>query len=691
MVKKSKNKKNKNVPLSKRKIGKSIAIALASITGTALFAGGIAYFINPEGTKEFLNIGNGTELVEENKESDEIKDLKSKINILEESIKILESEKETTIEQLNKFKAELESEKELTEEQKLQIEEFELEIENKNNLINSLNTQILELQLKIQQLENDLKNNIADNLNILEVNKSVSSPKYIFNFEDKILIINNSYALIINKNNSESTSINLSINTSTTYKIFAKKIDDNNVILGFTNTGNYAKVFKINIENETYDEINFFDSENVQISNVKYMYNYLITSDNKIYVSTNSGVFKIEDNKLNLIFEITSACYFNEINDDIYINSTYLYKLDKLTNEVIKLTEESISNYNKTFKDKYGNLIIYSELSSSKGYLKFIDEDHVLSSSYSFGNKAELINGILVNTENNNYFDNKTKSVANASLIGIDFKKEYIETETDIYYFSTENGLICENKETGERIKIESDSNLGYVFEIEGKYYFKGQNSLLQYLNLENKTLETFNVKGGLSVSKNHTSMVKIDGNRALLFNNFNNYTSVGGSIAVVDLEINEYIYQLSMGSREKFIIKDNYFYTYDLDSFNRLNLTTLEADEIKVQIYSGYNQEIYINEKNQALLVNAGLNGVSYVIDLTNFTSTIKYGVSTINKFNDYFMLNMQNGTTYVSYLYDFESDKFYFTQTPISKVIADDGTEFLISSGPKNLIYFI
>lgn len=690
MVKKSKNKKNKNVPLSKRKIGKSIAIALASITGTALFAGGIAYFINPEGTKEFLNIGNGTELVEENKESDEIKDLKSKINILEESIKILESEKETTIEQLNKFKAELESEKELTEEQKLQIEEFELEIENKNNLINSLNTQILELQLKIQQLENDLKNNIADNLNILEVNKSVSSPKYIFNFEDKILIINNSYALIINKNNSESTSIKLSINTSTTYKIFAKKIDDNNVILGFTNTGNYAKVFKINIENETYDEINFFDSENVQISNVKYMYNYLI-SDNKIYVSTNYGVFKIEDNKLNLIYEIKSACYFNEINDDIYINSTYLYKLDKLTNEVIKLTEESISNYNKTFKDKYGNLIIYSELSSSKGYLKFIDEDHVLSSSYSFGNKAELINGILVNTENNNYFDNETKSVANASLIGIDFKKEYIETETDIYYFSTENGLICENKETGERSKIESDSNLWYMFEIEGKYYFKGQDSLLQYLNLENKTLETFNVKGGLSVSKSHTSMVKIDGNRALLFNNYNNYTSVGGSIAVVDLETNEYIYQLSMGSREKFIIKDNYFYSYDLDSFNRLNLTTLEADEIKVQISSGYNQEIYINEKNQALLVNAGSNGVSYVIDLTNFTSTIKYGVSTINKFNDYFMLNMQNGTTYVSYLYDFESDKFYFTQTPISKVIADDGTEFLISNGPKNLIYFI
>lgn len=147
----------------------------------------------------------------------------------------------------------------------------------------------------------------------------------------------------------------------------------------------------------------------------------------------------------------------------------------------------------------------------------------------------------------------------------------------------------------------------------------------------------------------------------------------------------------LSMGSREKFIIKDNYFYSYDLDSFNRLNLTTLEADEIKVQISSGYNQEIYINEKNQALLVNAYSNGVSYVIDLTNFTSTIKYGVSTINKFNDYFMLNMQNGTTYVSYLYDFESDKFYFTQTPISKIIADDGTEFLISSGPKNLIYFI
>lgn len=174
----------KIVPESKKTHKKRVGRIIASVLAVSALAGGLTFCLTNDKVKSYLGIG--SEIIEtETKKDLEIKDLKSKINVLEDSVKILNQDKEklilerdialknheTAVAERDAFKNQLDLEKELTAEQSAKLSELETRVESTQNALTLAENTLIEKEDLILNLENQIED-LNEQIKNLETEKS---------------------------------------------------------------------------------------------------------------------------------------------------------------------------------------------------------------------------------------------------------------------------------------------------------------------------------------------------------------------------------------------------------------------------------------------------------------------------------------------------------------------------------------
>lgn len=667
------NKNNKStkkvIPLSNKAHKKRIARILAAVLGITTVAGAATFCLTNDKVKTYLGIG--VEHIETKTEDNkEIQDLKSKVNVLEDSIKVLQNEKAKALNELENYKSTLKSLQDLTTEQKQRLAELQQQVSNKQTIIDSLNSQIAEYKAQIELLESKLKNPIEENLKYIKVNQSIGALIDVYSYKNKILVVGTSKILTADKDTNEHKIIN---NVQISTNVYIKKIDEKNFLICYQLSGNsLLRILKINIENDENEFLKLYDGESEISSN--YLYSCVTTSSNRAYISTSKGIFEVKSDRLDLITkDIKGDITLNAIDDEIYTTSTYGYKIDS-QNQLTKLSEQGISGYSKYYKDIFGNLFV-----GSSNSFKYYNEELKSFTDLSSTGSPSLENGkIFVGFST--YFDNVSKTlVSNDNGVS----KKFIETSNYLYFYGQINGLTKMDKVNGEISNIECDNIFTNCVVIDSQIYFIGSNNVFKF---ENDNLYKTNLQEGITLKGNSfQSAVKVNSNEALLFNTQG--ITADGYIAILNLETNTITKVINAGSCHKYYLNEDFFISYNFsDGLSVLNLQTYDLKQYRFSFDYANNRYPDIYLKDNKILLAEKTYGYSFLIDLEKETVTNKYLVGS-SKFNDYFFFSVSSGVDGAYVLYDFESDKLM--ALPKCNLVNTEDGDFLITT--MGDIYYI
>lgn len=681
--KKVNNNKNNGVPLSKKKLGKRIAIALAGVTITGALAGGIAYFVDPQGFKDFLNISSGTELVQDEKDNEEVTELKNKVKILEESINLLKTEKEAALEKLNEYKASLDSEKELTAEQQAKIDDLEKSVEEKDALILNLENQVEILTKQIEDLKNQLAgatNSVKEKLSTFEMKFDSANITNLYKFENFLFLSSNNSVEVVNLTTSVQKSIITGINDDTEfYEINDNLYISNNAMFGCFDKETEEFV-NFNVESINYDRL-MGDLEEVKV-----------LEDGSVYIKTTGTIAFLSAENEFKIYRIKA--FLNE-NDVIYFkgctSNTSDYGLYKIENykDVTKLTGINFNdiNYGGNSISKIDDFLMYKYRASISSYtlkmfnLNSSEEINLLSringsfngefNFLKYNNEIFISSGTSNNTigvykivdgtatkmstiTNYQYYDLK---VVNGYLFDSTFSYVYNITTGEFQLaltsasttnkdkFVINNGTLIltnqakhfdEESLTFKDFNFESNDYTGCnynVQEVNGKLFCSSNSSSATkqgvfYIDLETKTIKKVTDSGNgdiLNTGYNFQNSISLNENLILMFN----CSSSEKYAVVIDTNTMQVINVYTNFGANVVIYKNkaisnynNYIKVLDLET---MELKTIYSKESTSSLTISYTQgnNVYFSTNNA---------GDTVVLNLEDYSVAYEYGVGNID-----------------------------------------------------------
>lgn len=681
------NKKNNKIkssrpPYSNNKIGKKIAWALAGVTLVGALAGGLTYGIKSGKFDSLLNIGN--EFQQESAEQKELKNLREQLNILKDSIKILEDEKATAFKNLEDYKSKISELKNASEEQKQELARLQQAYEEKDALVSSLTSQMIEFQAQIQALEeelNQLKTNSVDKklTTVTFEKESTFTATGMFVKDNTILIWNASTTYLVDKANKSSTKIN-----GTCYNQ-----DD---LIYLVNSG-ASKISKFKFETSQFKDIELkLNDEAVTFKSIANFTildngNFAFRGNTGTSSSTNLAYFYINGELHKTTGGTTSLTKFHQVKDKFFASGsgTYLLGEDYSLTQVCSTSSYSINFYE--FKDK---LFLSYEYSSSIAYCYlFNDDTKKFDISVSGWNTSNLnhatfieFNNHLFNSYDLRIFDEEqnkfvsTGGYNNAISTVFVLNNKFFNIYTNVSPSSSCTPKIF-NEETKQFISIEADSDINYC----NKHLILN-NQLYVSTTLSNKTqgLFKFNFETNkfdriYSSGYNYIYASKLSDEIAIFY---------GTKTIILNLTNNESVKELDslLTAYSSLVVEDekSIYSIYDNTAY-RFDKTTYDVKEISNTFGAINNGYTFVIDNK--LYYTSDYNLKAIIFDFEEETATEVYGVGGI-KFND---LRLGTGSsTYCYSLFDPETGNTkYFSGYNLLKNF--NGVDYMVQG--SNLIF--
>lgn len=682
--KKVNNNKNNDVPLSKRKLGKRIAIALAGVTITGALAGGIAYFVNPQGFKDFLNISSGTELVQDEKDNEEVTELKNKVKILEESINLLKTEKETAIEKLNEYKASLDSEKELTAEQQSKIDDLEKSVEEKDALILNLENQVEILTKQIEDLQNQLAgatNSVKEKLSTFEMKFDSANITNLYKFENFLFLSSNNSVEVVNLTTSVQKSIIAGINGSSEfYEINNNLYISNSSMFGYFNKETEEFV-NFNVESINYDrlmgeleEVKVLEDGSVYIKTTGtiaflsaenefkiYRIKAFLNENDVIYFkgfadgSTNYGLYKIENyNQVTKLLSISNADYsygggtITKINDYLIYycrtnaSSSFNLKKFNLTTQEESNLINAVSSQSEepkfvNFDNKYF-MIINGISSTGTGIYKIVNGTATKMSTITNYQYYDLkvVNGYLFDSTFSYVYNITTGEFQLALTSASTTNKDKFVINNGTLILTNQAKYFDEESLTFKDFYFESNDYTGCnynVQEVNGKLFCSSNLSSLTkqgvfYIDLETKTIKKVTDSGNgdiLNTGYYFSNSISLSEDLALIFdcNSSEKYAVVidTNTMQVTNVYTN-FGANIVIYKNKAISNYNNYIKVLDLET---MELKTIYSKESTSSLTISYTQgnNVYFSTNNA---------GDTVVLNLEDYSVAYEYGVGNID-----------------------------------------------------------
>ena len=665
---KSKN-NNKKAPMS---TGKIIAIALTGVVVASGLATGVAYKTNPDGFKNFFNVG-----IEQNLQSDN-----TKVSELQAEIDVLKTEKSELESALAEYKASLDAEIELTAEQQAHIQELESAISEKDTQISTLESLVEQLQTELDSYKT---NSVEETLKNAKTNSTHTVKDAVIDGDDLLLCLSGgiewqsistgeSKILLSNPSGYKG---NYYKDSNDTYWLWTKSglqfgyFDNINKDIVKINTTINSDVADCKfIENETFlgivtsNKLIFLNKTTKElVKEISYTSSsgYLISNNNLYICNTNFVKYDLLTMAETIISESISSCKMFELSGKLYLSSISsstpgIYRLEdnqSLTTLNSTLVSYNLLEYkNKVFAYNSNGVYILDEEST-----EFVQDTVITSGTY---RTLQVVNGYLFDKYFSYVFDNSTgtfklcRSSATNKYSNYLIHKGLIITTLNAEYFNEETLMFTKFNKGSDAVVCENIIKVGD--NLFGGYYTTTTGSValslygLHYIDLTDMTYKKVPVKNGVNgiVGFNFTDIRML--NEKYLLAKSTEYRANYGFV-IVDIENFEIVYSLS-----------GYSKLYNSD--NTLIAVATNGDALSINLSnfettSGTIKNIpsneYVFKYGDRLCLTNNYNGWFLLINPTTLDSELIYGVGGV-EFGQ-FRVGLSYNTNYASTIFDTET----------------------------------